>query len=252
MRDFNKVSGKFWMSPFAKSLKQWGAEAMLLSIYLQTNHHTHSVGVFYLPIHYIAHDTGIPIQQVQTLLKVLCKANFCRYDFTEEYIWLINYALEQAGGPLKEGDNRIIQAQKYCEGLPQLDFLDEFYQTNKDDFHLVQCQKKQIITPLEAPSKGLLSSETETKTKTETKTERETETESIVAEPRQLEPSKPEQSVFEHWKQTMNHPNAKFDNKRKRLISQAMKLGYDQEQLCNAITGCAQTPHNIGVNENGQ
>ena len=58
--------------------------------------------------------------------------------------------------------------------------------------------------------------------------------------------------VFEHWKNTMRHPNSKLDCKRSSLIRKALRIGYNAEQLCEAITGCSITPHNIGHNERGQ
>lgn len=186
MRDFNKIPAKFWMTSLSKQLKQSGPEVMLLSIYLQTNHHTHSLGIFYLPISYIAHDIGISLKKVKSLVQVLIDLNFCSYDFVKEYIWLKGYALEQAGGVLKQGDNRVTQLQKYFEELPYLEFTDEFYQVHKNDFHLTKnaCESNLkindkdsaslISTPLEAPSDTLQSTET----KTETKTESETETKS--------------------------------------------------------------------------
>jgi len=50
----------------------------------------------------------------------------------------------------------------------------------------------------------------------------------------------------------MGHSKAVFDRKRKRLISNALKLGYRPEHLCEAISGCALTPHNIGHNDRGE
>lgn len=254
MREFNKVSAKYWLTPLIKKIKQLGTDAMYLSIYLQTNHHTHSLGVFYLPIQYIAHDTGMPVKNVQQQLQALCDLDHCLYDFEQEYIWVKDYALEQSSGALKGGDSRIIQAQKYFQGLPALDFLEEFYLAHKDDFHLPQITEIKTLPPVEAPSTPRRRTETETKTQTETKTDTETEreTSNIVALPRPIEKNKPEQIIFEHWKATMNHPKAKLDSKRKRLILEAIKLGYDYEQLCEAISGCALTPHNIGMNDNGQ
>lgn len=62
----------------------------------------------------------------------------------------------------------------------------------------------------------------------------------------------PIQSIFEHWKRVMNHPQARLDPKRKKLITKALKLGYDTEQLCQAIEGCSLTPHNMGDNDRSQ
>jgi len=57
--------------------------------------------------------------------------------------------------------------------------------------------------------------------------------------------------IFEHWKKIMSHKNAVFDDKRKKIITAALKFGYSQEQLKEAITGCSFTPHNMGSNEHG-
>ncbi len=264
MREFNKISAKFWMAKFSRNLKQFGPEAMLLPIYLQTNHHTHSLGIFYLPIEYIAHDIGLEVNRVRDLLKYLVGLGFCQYDFEEKYIWLKDYAIEQAGGALKGHDNRVKQMQKYYAELPALDFLDEFFQIHKDDFHLSSIPEKshtnqgeeetdaEILTLLEAPLKPLRSTETETKTETKTETETETKLNHIVTLPRPVGETKLVQKIFEHWKQTMEHPNAKLDNNRRRLITQALQLGYDCAQLCQAITGCSKTPHNLGDNDRGQ
>lgn len=58
--------------------------------------------------------------------------------------------------------------------------------------------------------------------------------------------------IFEHWRDVMDHPRAKLDNKRKSAIKKALELGYDVEQLKQAITGCSKTPFNMGDNDRGQ
>ncbi len=58
--------------------------------------------------------------------------------------------------------------------------------------------------------------------------------------------------VFNFWKTTLNHSQALLDAKRQRLISQALQRGYSVAQLCDAISGCAKTPHNMGDNDRGQ
>ncbi len=58
--------------------------------------------------------------------------------------------------------------------------------------------------------------------------------------------------IFSHWQTTMNHPQAKLDKIRLRCIREALEMGYDVAELCQAIDGCARTPHNIGQNEKGE
>ncbi|MEE8233547.1 MAG: hypothetical protein V3R41_02575, partial [Gammaproteobacteria bacterium] len=58
--------------------------------------------------------------------------------------------------------------------------------------------------------------------------------------------------VFNHWQITRHHLQARLDDKRKRLITKALKSGYSVVQLCDAISGCSVTPHNTGDNDRGQ
>lgn len=58
--------------------------------------------------------------------------------------------------------------------------------------------------------------------------------------------------IFDHWKTVMKHPHAKLDASRRNTIRKALKSGYTAEQLCEAITGCSVTPHNMGDNDRGQ
>lgn len=55
--------------------------------------------------------------------------------------------------------------------------------------------------------------------------------------------------IFEYWKSVMKHPRAKLDLPRKRKIQSALNLEYSVEQLKVAIDGCANTPFNMGQNE---
>ena len=58
--------------------------------------------------------------------------------------------------------------------------------------------------------------------------------------------------VFNSWKQYCNHPRSNLDDKRKKLITDALKNGYTEDQLIEAIRGCTNTPHNMGINDRGE
>lgn len=57
--------------------------------------------------------------------------------------------------------------------------------------------------------------------------------------------------VFEYWKATLNHPQAKLDDKRRKAIRKALDLGYEVDRLITAIDGCKATPFNMGSNDRG-
>ncbi len=68
------------------------------------------------------------------------------------------------------------------------------------------------------------------------------------AEPRVATPDHdPIPDIFGYWQKTMSSPNSKLDKKRIDKIRAALKMGYTPRQLCEAIKGCAQIPHNMGT-----
>lgn len=60
------------------------------------------------------------------------------------------------------------------------------------------------------------------------------------------------EEIFSYWQETMNHPQAKLDKKRKGVIHKALQLDYSVVDLKKAINGCAQTPFNMGQNDRCQ
>jgi len=52
--------------------------------------------------------------------------------------------------------------------------------------------------------------------------------------------------IFEYWKITLKHPKARLDDKRKKLINNALKLGYEPNDLMDAIEGCSKSPYHMG------
>ena len=72
------------------------------------------------------------------------------------------------------------------------------------------------------------------------------------SEPKQNQASSDLTEIFDHWKNTMNHPRSRLDNNRKKLISNALKTGYSAEDLKTAIDGCARTAFNMGQNPQGR
>ncbi|OED40256.1 hypothetical protein ACH42_17240 [Endozoicomonas sp. (ex Bugula neritina AB1)] len=58
--------------------------------------------------------------------------------------------------------------------------------------------------------------------------------------------------IFQFWQTTLNHPQSRLDEKRRKQIRAALKIGYSVDDLKTAILGCAMTPFNQGKNEQGQ
>lgn len=58
------------------------------------------------------------------------------------------------------------------------------------------------------------------------------------------------QRIFDHWRETHEHPKAALTEKRRKVIRKAL-AGYSEALLCQAITGYRNSPHHMGDNDRG-
>lgn len=61
-----------------------------------------------------------------------------------------------------------------------------------------------------------------------------------------------ERRVFDYWKLVMNKPRAKINAKRKKVIKDRIKEGYEWEDFEAAINGCRKSSFHMGGNQNGK
>lgn len=54
--------------------------------------------------------------------------------------------------------------------------------------------------------------------------------------------------IFDHWKTVWNKPRARLDEKRRKLIRNALK-NYSEADLCQSIAGYRNSPHHMGRND---
>lgn len=160
MREFAKISPQFWISDRGKQIKNLGIKAQLIAFYLSTNPHACMIGIYYLPIVFISHETGIEYSDVVATLKLLIDINFCTYDEKTEYIWVHEMGFEQIDTELKQRDNRVTGINDLFEALPELPFLNEFLNKYSQPFHMNKSRLKESMA-IEAPSEILSSKDNE-------------------------------------------------------------------------------------------
>lgn len=159
MRDYATVAPQFWLGKTGRELRKKGAEAQVVSFYLMTSPHANMLGLYYLPILYIAHETGLGLEGASKGLKSTIEAGFCSYDEDTEMVWVHEMAAYQVGKALKPGDNRCAGVRNEYASLTENPFLSLFYERYKDDFHL-NVKRESCPTP-EGASKGLRSQDQE-------------------------------------------------------------------------------------------
>ena len=159
MRDYATVAPQFWLGKTGRELRKKGAEAQVVSFYLMTSPHANMLGLYYLPILYIAHETGLGLEGASKGLNRSIEAGFCSYDEDTEMFWVHEMAAYQVGKALKPGDNRCAGVRSEYASLTENRFLSAFYERYKDDFHLnIKREPRRI---LEGASKGLRSQDQE-------------------------------------------------------------------------------------------
>ncbi|WP_409050551.1 replication protein [Salmonella enterica] len=159
MRDYAKVSPQFWMGKSGRELRKAGPEAQVVALYLMTSPHANMLGLYYLPVLFMSHETGLPLEGALKGLKSAIEAGFCSYDEPSEMVWVHEMAAYQVGRALKPTDNQCAGVRREYAALPDNPFLSAFYERYKTDYHL--NVKREIERGLEGAPEGLGSQEQE-------------------------------------------------------------------------------------------
>ena len=128
MRSFAKISPRFW-TPISKArqfIRNEGPEVLLVAVYLQSCPMSNALGLFYLPLAVISHETGLSTEQVLQCLAALEKAGFAEYCEQEQVVWIPGMAAEQVGRGLKPQDHRVKWIQRELQLLEESRFYGAF------------------------------------------------------------------------------------------------------------------------------
>ncbi len=107
MRDYGKVSPRFWTGRTGKRIRDLGRDAQVVALYLVTGPNANMLGLYYLPLPTLCHEVGSPLQGAQKARRGLSEAGFAHYDEATEHVWVPEMARHQVGEALKVGDKRI-------------------------------------------------------------------------------------------------------------------------------------------------
>ena len=159
MRSYGKVGPKFWIGATGKLLRAQGAQAQLVALYLMTSPHANMLGLYYVSIGTIAHETGLGFEGASEGLRRSIEAGFCSYDEASEMVWVHEMAAYQIAEKLSPKDNQVKSVQKEYDELLANPFLEPFFEKYGAAFCMSNCRK--FGSPSQAPSKPLRSQEQE-------------------------------------------------------------------------------------------
>lgn len=163
MRDYARVSGKFWTSRTGKDIKKRGPEAVVMALYLMTAPMSNMLGLYYMAIPTAGHETGLGYEGASKGLQCCIQAGFCDYCEDTEMVWVFEMAKFQIGGALKASDLQVKGVQKQYDELSENPFLARFYERYGEDFKMASKRgvDTQTARPSEGASKPLASQEQE-------------------------------------------------------------------------------------------
>jgi len=164
MRDYAKLAPRFWHSAVCKELRRRGSEGVVVALYLISAPTSNMLGVYELPVLYMAHETGLGIEGASKGLRDCIECGFCSYDNDTEIVFVHEMAKWQIADSLSQGDKRCKGIQKDFKALPECPFLDAFYDRYAEPFHLTARHPKSKVetqAPYQAPSKPHRSQEQE-------------------------------------------------------------------------------------------
>lgn len=163
MRDYGKVSPQFWIGETGKKLREAGPEAQVVALYLTTCPHSNMIGLYYLPVMYMAHETGLGMEGAYKGLQRAIEAGFCSYDEASEVVFVHEMAKFQIADALKPTDKRCKGIQNEYDSVPENPFLSMFYEKYSTAFHMTKNRGETSASSSrnEAPSKPLASQEQE-------------------------------------------------------------------------------------------
>lgn len=116
MREYAKASPALYTGTLGAAIAG-DMDCLALAPYLIFGPHSNMIGLYRLPLAYIAEDLGMPSARASEALRKLSERGFCRYDERSKTVWVIEYARHEWGDHLNANDNRV---KSLIRHLPKL------------------------------------------------------------------------------------------------------------------------------------
>lgn len=123
--NYARITGSFWTGRTGRRIRAAGVDAQVVALYLLTCHTRSPLGLFYLPIETIEHETGMAAGNITAAIAKLRLAGFCDYDEGHEMVWVPEMAGYQLAVSLSETDKRVKWVRSVAASLTSSLFYPE-------------------------------------------------------------------------------------------------------------------------------
>jgi len=114
-RQYGTVPSDLWLGERLPGFRKLSSEAKLLALYLLSSPHANMLGLYKLPLAYMAGDIGLTNEAVRAALNELENAHLASYDDETEYMFVRYFIETQVLAEeerLHPKDNRAVHAQR--------------------------------------------------------------------------------------------------------------------------------------------
>ena len=161
MRAVAYIVPTFWTRGSGKKLRS-DRDAQVLAMYVMTAPGSNMIGLYYLPLTTIAHETGLTINEVREVFPRI--AEIAKYDEDAEIVWVPESAKHQIGETMALKDKRRGAVLRELAMAGSHPFAREFLDRYRDPYQLEiglktgssELPDQGPSIQSEAPSKGLL------------------------------------------------------------------------------------------------
>jgi hypothetical protein len=220
----------------------------MLACYLLTGPHSNGLGCYRLPNGYVQADFGWSSETVSKRYGELYQIGFCERCEETSFVLIPKFLKWNPSANSKVA----IAREKEFRSVPEKASI----------FHTLICSilkhgthwSDEFRNHIETLSKRYAKQEPNRPEPNRTDHEPNSLSGKPDDSPKEPTLTERAEAVFNHWREVMDHPRAKFgkDDERIKKVIARLKDGYTVEDLKAAVDGCAKTPHNMGENERGQ
>lgn len=148
MRDYARIAPQLWTGHTGRKIRAAGPEAQVLAFYLLTCPSASWIGLYYLALPTLQHETGLSADATRRAFAALREIGFAFYDDDSEQVWVPEMARFQIGDELKPNDKKILGIKKDLESLTGSPFVGAFIERYGEVFHI------RLAKALTSPSQG--------------------------------------------------------------------------------------------------
>ncbi len=155
MRSYAQIAPTFWTRGSGRKLRG-NQKAQVLALYFMTAPSSNLIGLYYLPLTTICHETGLDPEGVREAMGVESLREIVQYDFEQEIVFLPECARYQIGEAMEAKDKRRAAVERELLVFAGHEFHNEFLCRYGGPFGLRTVSKpKGLPSRVEGASKGL-------------------------------------------------------------------------------------------------